>query len=235
MAFEVPPLPYDYNALEPHIDEETMRLHHDKHHQAYVDKANAALEGTDWANESVEQILDDPRDAARGQADGPPQQRGRPREPLALLGDHEPGRRRRAGGRARGRDQRHVRLARRAEEGRQRRRREPLRLGLVVARPRRHRPRGLLDGEPGLPDHAVGRAAARDRRLGARVLPQVPEPPPRLSRGLVERRQLAGRRGALRARHAARSAQRPRDQAKSRRRDPPPAANGSVASSGAGS
>ncbi|HEY7148153.1 MAG TPA: superoxide dismutase [Gaiellaceae bacterium] len=57
MAFEVPPLPYDYNALEPHIDEETMRLHHDKHHQAYVDKANGALEGTDWADESVEQIL----------------------------------------------------------------------------------------------------------------------------------------------------------------------------------
>ncbi len=57
MAFEVPPLPYDYDALEPHIDEQTMRVHHDKHHQAYVDKANAALEGTDWANESVENIL----------------------------------------------------------------------------------------------------------------------------------------------------------------------------------
>ena len=57
MAFEVPPLPYDYNALEPHIDEETMRLHHDKHHQAYVDKANAALEGTDAAHESVESVL----------------------------------------------------------------------------------------------------------------------------------------------------------------------------------
>jgi Fe-Mn family superoxide dismutase len=57
MAFEVPPLPYDYSALEPHIDEQTMRLHHDKHHQAYVDKANAALEGTNWADESVEQIL----------------------------------------------------------------------------------------------------------------------------------------------------------------------------------
>ena len=57
MAFEVPPLPYDYGALEPHIDEETMRLHHDKHHQAYVDKANAALEGTDWANEPVVQVL----------------------------------------------------------------------------------------------------------------------------------------------------------------------------------
>jgi len=57
MAFEVPPLPYDYDALEPHIDEATMRLHHDKHHQAYVDKANAALEGTEWANDPVEQVL----------------------------------------------------------------------------------------------------------------------------------------------------------------------------------
>jgi superoxide dismutase, Fe-Mn family len=57
MAYEVPPLPYDYDALEPHIDEQTMRLHHDKHHQAYVDKANGALEGTEWADESVERIL----------------------------------------------------------------------------------------------------------------------------------------------------------------------------------
>ena len=57
MPYSVPDLPYPYDALEPHIDEATMRVHHDKHHQAYVDKANAALEGTDWANESVEQIL----------------------------------------------------------------------------------------------------------------------------------------------------------------------------------
>ena len=57
MAFEVPPLPYDYGALEPHIDEQTMRLHHDKHHQAYVDNANAALEGTEWADRPVEQVL----------------------------------------------------------------------------------------------------------------------------------------------------------------------------------
>ena len=49
MAYEVPDLPYDYDALEPHIDEATMRVHHDKHHQAYVDKANAALEGTERA------------------------------------------------------------------------------------------------------------------------------------------------------------------------------------------
>jgi superoxide dismutase, Fe-Mn family len=57
MAFSVPDLPYDYAALEPHIDEATMRVHHDKHHQAYVDKANGALEGTEWADREVEDVL----------------------------------------------------------------------------------------------------------------------------------------------------------------------------------
>jgi superoxide dismutase, Fe-Mn family len=57
MPYEVPSLPYDYAALEPHIDEQTMRIHHDKHHQAYVDKANAALEGTEWADKPVEEVL----------------------------------------------------------------------------------------------------------------------------------------------------------------------------------
>jgi Fe-Mn family superoxide dismutase len=57
VSYSVPPLPYDPNALEPHIDEQTMRIHHDKHHQAYVDKANAALEGTEWAQKPVEEVL----------------------------------------------------------------------------------------------------------------------------------------------------------------------------------
>jgi superoxide dismutase, Fe-Mn family len=57
MPFEVPPLPYDYTALEPHIDEQTMHLHHDKHHQAYVDNANKALDGTEWADNPVESVL----------------------------------------------------------------------------------------------------------------------------------------------------------------------------------
>jgi superoxide dismutase, Fe-Mn family len=59
MAYEVPPLPYDYNALEPTIDEQTMQLHHDKHHQAYVDKANGALEGTDLDGKPIEDVLKD--------------------------------------------------------------------------------------------------------------------------------------------------------------------------------
>jgi Fe-Mn family superoxide dismutase len=57
MAYSVPPLPYPYDALEPHIDKATMEFHHDKHHQAYVDKANAALEGTEWADKPVEEVL----------------------------------------------------------------------------------------------------------------------------------------------------------------------------------
>jgi Fe-Mn family superoxide dismutase len=57
MAYSVPPLPYPYDALEPHIDKATMEFHHDKHHQAYVDKANAALEGTEWADRPVEEVL----------------------------------------------------------------------------------------------------------------------------------------------------------------------------------
>jgi Fe-Mn family superoxide dismutase len=77
MAFEVPPLPYDYNALEPTIDDETMHLHHDKHHQAYVTNANKALEGTEWADKPVEEVLqnlaaipDDKRGAVRNNAGG---------------------------------------------------------------------------------------------------------------------------------------------------------------------
>jgi superoxide dismutase, Fe-Mn family len=77
MAYSVPPLPYDYGALEPNIDEQTMRIHHDKHHQAYVDKVNAALDGTDWADRPIEEVLtsldqlpDDKRTAVRNNGGG---------------------------------------------------------------------------------------------------------------------------------------------------------------------
>jgi len=77
MPLELPPLPYDYDALEPHVDEATMRVHHDKHHQAYVTNANAALDGTEWADRSAEEIVknldaipEDKRTAVRNNAGG---------------------------------------------------------------------------------------------------------------------------------------------------------------------
>jgi superoxide dismutase, Fe-Mn family len=77
MAYSVPDLPYAYDALEPTIDDETMHLHHDKHHQAYVTQANNALEGTEWADKPVEEVLqnlssipDDKRNAVRNNAGG---------------------------------------------------------------------------------------------------------------------------------------------------------------------
>lgn len=57
MAYELPDLPYNYDALEPHIDEKTMRIHHGKHHQGYTNKVNAALEGTKFASLPIEEVL----------------------------------------------------------------------------------------------------------------------------------------------------------------------------------
>ena len=77
MAYDVPALPYPYDALEPHIDEQTMTIHHDKHHQAYVDKVNAALEGTEFADKPMMEILanldaipEDKRTAVRNNGGG---------------------------------------------------------------------------------------------------------------------------------------------------------------------
>lgn len=57
MAFTLPPLPYAFNALEPHIDAQTMQIHHDKHHQAYVDNLNKAIAGTENEGKSLEELV----------------------------------------------------------------------------------------------------------------------------------------------------------------------------------
>jgi len=59
MSITLPDLPYDYSALEPHIDARTMEIHHGKHHRAYVDKTNAAIAGTEFEDKSIEELIAD--------------------------------------------------------------------------------------------------------------------------------------------------------------------------------
>ena len=75
--YTLPDLPYDYSALEPHIDARTMEIHHTKHHQAYIDKVNAALEGTEFAEQPIEELVanldaipEDKRGAVRNNGGG---------------------------------------------------------------------------------------------------------------------------------------------------------------------
>lgn len=77
MSYTLPELPYAYDALEPHIDARTMEIHHTKHHQAYITKVNAAIEGTDLASKSIEDLVsdlasvpDDKRGAVRNNGGG---------------------------------------------------------------------------------------------------------------------------------------------------------------------
>jgi Fe-Mn family superoxide dismutase len=77
MAYSVPDLPYDFGALEPHIDARTMEIHHDKHHAAYVTNLNAALEGTEWMDRPIDAVLanleiipEDKRPAVRNNGGG---------------------------------------------------------------------------------------------------------------------------------------------------------------------
>lgn len=77
MAYELPALDYSFDALEPHIDAKTMEIHHDKHHQAYITKVNAAIEGTGLESKSIEELIsdlsavpDDKRGAVRNNGGG---------------------------------------------------------------------------------------------------------------------------------------------------------------------
>ncbi len=191
MAFDLPPLPYDYAALEPHIDEQTMRVHHDKHHQAYVDNANKALAGTEWADSPVESVLasldaipEDIRAAVRNNAGGhanhtlfwevmSPDGGGEPEGDLLAAIDETFGSvgelktlMNDAGVKRFGSGWSWL-----VRDG-----------GALSVRSTPNQDSPVTDGRD---------AAPRNRCLGARLLPPVPEPATGLPRGLVERRQLA--------------------------------------------
>jgi superoxide dismutase, Fe-Mn family len=70
MAYELPQLEYAYDALEPHIDAQTMEIHHTKHHQTYITKANDALAGSDWENKPVEELLKNIKSVDEGKRQG---------------------------------------------------------------------------------------------------------------------------------------------------------------------
>ena len=92
MAYELAPLPYDYAALEPFIDAETMKLHHDKHHQTYITNVNAALANhPDLAAKSVDDLISDLNASPRRHSQRGAQQRRRPLQPHHVLDHHGPG------------------------------------------------------------------------------------------------------------------------------------------------
>ncbi len=200
MPYELPSLPYAYDALEPTIDAQTMEIHHSKHHATYVNNLNAALEGTEWMDRSLEDVFaaldiipEDKRAAVRNNGGGhanhslfwetmSPDGGGEPSGALAdaiadTFGSVDELKKavNDAGVKRFGSGWTWL-----IHDG----------TGLaVVSTPNQDNP-----------TMSSRHAATRDRRLGARLLPQVPEPPARLPRGLVERRQLGRRRRAVRRR-----------------------------------
>ena len=195
MAFTLPALPYANDALEPHIDAKTMEIHHTKHHQAYVNNLNAAIEkAPELAGKSLDDLMrginsvpEAVRTAVRNNGGGHWNHSlfwqlmgaGKGGEPTGKLGR---------------RDQERVRRLREVQGAVRRRRRGPLRLGLGVAGQRRRQALDHEHAEPGQSADGGQDGDPRARRLGARVLPEVPEPPAGLHRGVVERREL-GRGG----------------------------------------
>ena len=191
MAHQLPPLPYAFDALEPHIDAQTMQIHHGKHHQAYVTNLNAALEKyPELQSKSIEDLLrdinkvpEDIRTAVRNNGGGhmnhtafwqwmAPNAGG---APTGALADAI-----KAG----------LRQLRRLQGAVHQGRRHALRQRLGVADRDERQAQHREQREPGSADHGREEGRARRRRLGARVLPEVSEPPARLPRGLVQHCQL---------------------------------------------
>ena len=199
---QLPELPYAHDALEPHIDSRTMQIHHGKHHQAYVNNLNAALNGhDDLASKSIEDLLrgidtvpDAIRTAVQNNGGGHanhslfwtslcPNGGGVPSGSLAdsIAGEF--------GSFNEFKDQFQTAAGTRFGSG----------WGMVGGESGR-RPERVFDSEPRQPVHAGRHADPGRRRVGARVLPQLPEPASRLPQGVLEPGRLVGDRAAVRGR-----------------------------------
>ena len=86
MAYELPALPYDYDALEPQIDARTMEIHHTKHHQAYITKVNEALAGSELAGKPIEEVISNLAAVPEAKRGAVPQQWRRPCQPFVCSG-----------------------------------------------------------------------------------------------------------------------------------------------------
>jgi hypothetical protein len=199
VAFTVPPLPYPFDALEPHIDAKTMEIHHDKHHAAYVTNLNKALEGhPDLQSKSLEDLLkgldslpEAIRNPVRNNAGGhwnhslfwTQMKKGGRGEPKVELADAISG----------------FRFVRGVPDKIRCGRRGALRLRLGLAAGERREAGDRLYTQPGHTDLAEGESGAWPGCLGARLLPEVSEQEAGLHRRLVERSELGFSGGALRS------------------------------------
>ena len=177
MAFTLPPLPYPADALEAAIDKTTMEIHHGKHHKAYVDNLNAALEGqTALQSKSIEQLMRDIKSVPESIRQKVINNGGGHANHSMFWEIMAPERRRRADRPAGRRHQVHVRRLRRLQGQDQGTRPEPLRQRLVVARLLRRQAANHQHAQPGQPADAGPHADPRRGRVGARLLPALPEP-----------------------------------------------------------
>ena len=199
MPYELPPLPYPNDALEPHIDAQTMEIHHDKHHQAYITNLNKALEGHDsLSSKPVEELIADLSAVPEARPHGGPQQRRRSCQPFVLLENPRSERRWRADRRTKVGRRRNVRRPGRVEGEGQRYRRFALWQWLVLADPQQgQEARSGFHAQSRQPYHGRQHADSRGGRVGALLLFEVPKQASRLPQSLVERSQLASGRREL--------------------------------------